>query len=369
MGQKKYFITANLVHKTAEGQEMTTGMELQENGALRCTKDVPFVIHYRARREQVVSWDKAGDVVFSRKIDPPVVVGVPIEDEGPIAFDPYKVRSAFDSADAESESSVRQFLNSAGTFWPFGTVSRSQFREWQTFVKLIRRDDFLQLAVTDHKAQDASKALNNWPNRKFFNFDEPEPTEDDLEWESRIPGLRADLVKAAEWRAARLRELLAYFASPTVHFRSCYTPEATERLKSEDALPTWPPADGDTMPILVYEPSNVLEAIAATISADRLQRIAHRACGGCGRLFLRTKPSQKYCGGADCKDKARATRRMEADRRAREFYTTKRRTGLTRAAIVSMADVAGHVLTSRIIERAEKALVRQSGKVKRVRRS
>ncbi len=350
---------------------MTTGMALQENSELHCTKDVPFVIDYQSHRDQVVSWDTAGDVVFSPKISPPAEVGVPIAYEGQVALDPYKVRDAFERADAESESSVRSFLNSAGTFWPFGSVSRSQFREWQAFVSLIRRDDFFQLAMTDHKAQDAAKALHNWPNRRFFNFDEAEVTEYELELQRGIPGIQASLDKAAKWRADQLRVLLSYFASPTIRLRSRYTPEAIERLTSEGAPPIYPPADGDTMPILVYEPRNVLEAIAATISADRLQRIAHRACGGCGRLFLRSKQSQRYCGseGTVCKNTARANRRTEADRKARDFYTGKRRAGLDRATIESMAPDAGHSLTARIIERAEKALARQSLQVMPKRQS
>jgi hypothetical protein len=337
--------------------EDITGLELTPGDApLPCAGAVPIAIDYCVLRECVASWEKANDIVFSRKIDStPIKVGVAIAHEQPVSLDPYKVRADFEKAD--SEVSVRRFLNSAGPFWRRGQVRLSQFREWQAFVKLIRRDDFLQLAAQDPEAQQAALALNSFPNT-FFHFDHPDDLAEIQRIQTDHPEFRASFDEARNWHEQQRRELLAYFASPTIAVHSCYTPEAIKRLKGEGKRPAWPPTNSDTMPIIVYKPRNVLECIAATISADRLQGIAHRACQGCGSLFLRAKESQKYCGGTACKDKARTARRTKESHKVRDFYCSRRAAGLEISAIRQMASAEGLKITDRDVERAEKALAR-----------
>jgi hypothetical protein len=62
-----------------------------------------------------------------------------------------------------------------------------------------------------------------------------------------------------------------------------------QRLK-EGHKKIWRP-----MAFLQIEVRNVLEAIAATIYADRAVKLKYRACDHCHRLFLFTNKKQKFC--------------------------------------------------------------------------
>lgn len=349
-------------------EETTKRESTQDYPEARYAGAVGISIDYRVLREQVVSWEHGSDIVFSRKIAiTPIEVGVPILYDGPVLLDAYDVRDDFEAAD--SEASVRRFLDSSGTFWPVGDVRLSQFREWQAFFKLIRRDDFLQLARTDHQAQEAHKALGNWPN-KFFHFDHPEDTAELQRTQSANPQFNSSFAAARKWRVDQLRSLLAYIDHPAAFVHTCYTLEAIAKMERDgtfdakwSAEPIRPPTIEETMPLFVYKPKNVLEAIAATISADRLQRVAHRVCESCGNLFLLTKTSQKYCKRPGCKGKARTTRRTKESHSFRDFYLTKRKAGYDALAIETMAAAEGLKITAttrREMGRAEKALARKT---------
>jgi hypothetical protein len=329
---------------------------------------VGISIHYQGLQEQVVSWEKGSDVVFSRKIDTtPIEVGVPLRYDGPVFLDAYAVRDDFEAADAEV--SVRRFLNGSGPFWPFGDVRLSQFREWQAFFKLIRRDDFLQLARTDPQAQEAHKALCNFPN-EFFHFDHPDDTAELERVQGANPQFMSSFANARNWRIDQIHSLLDYLDHPAAFVHACYTPEAIVKMTRDGAFdakwsayPFRPPTPEELMPLFVFKPKNVVEAIAATISADRLQRVAHRVCEGCGNLFLRGNTLQRYCKHPGCKEKARTKRRTNLSRSFRDSYLTKRKAGHDALAIEKMAIAEGQKITAAIrreMERAEKALARKT---------
>jgi hypothetical protein len=316
-----------------------------------------ILIDYTVLRPTIASWDQGSDVVFSPKIEvSPPEPGVLTKWEGPIRMDAYKVRDAFEKTD-NSEAGVRKFLNSAGPFWPFDSVRLSQFREWQALVKLIRRDDFDQLARTDPNSRQAVQALNHLPNT-FFNFEHPDDTAERQHAASAHPEVASMLELARKWRAKQIRELMDYFASPQLFQHSCDSPEAGKKIQrvQPDAFPS---LKSDNTPILVYKPTNVLEAIAVTIAVDAHRRIVYRACLSCGDLFLRTKKTQSYCTRTGCKGKARTARRTNESHTARAFYLGKREAGLDAPAIAQMAATEGLKLTPREIKRAEKAFARK----------
>jgi hypothetical protein len=330
---------------------------------LRCTGAVPMHIDYRVRPQLIGSRDQGSDIVFFEimRVPPKIEVGVVMPTEDPVYLDAYKVRDAFEAAD--TEVSVRRFLSSVGEFWPGSSVRLSQFREWQAFVRLIRREDFDELAKTDRQAYQAGLAMHDWPNT-FFNLDHAQlPTE----WEERMvresPELAEAMQEAEKWRQAQLKEVFQSFGSPTVAVGSRVTPEAIQNMERQKYSGPWPFTAKDMMPTLVYRPRYVLQAIAATISADKMQRIEYRACEGCGDLFRRKRDWQKCCERPGCKDKARAPRRKKSSQAARDFYTDKRTAGLEQTAIKQMATTEGLKLTARDIERAEKALARRLPKV------
>lgn len=333
---------------------------------------VPVMIHYRVFVDVVVSREKDGEVIFSRWIDPtPVTEGVAIPYEGPRQLDPYKVREAFTSA--KTEQQIRSFLSAAGDFWPFGHISMTEFTEWQELIHLIRREDFIQLAAGDERARDAYLTIHNFtvPNsapRSFFTATDQQAQEE----EARIlgnmqAGPREEMKRAFDesrkWSRQRRRELFQYITQPQASVVLVPTPEIECLIEKGEHKPVWPMPYSETMPTIVFTPTNVLEAIAATIAADRLQGIRHRACASedCRNLIPISKGSRErfYCEGKMCKARARLQRRAEADHAARMFYMAQRRTGMDPSVSEQLASNAGHVLSQRLIERAEKALARE----------
>jgi hypothetical protein len=358
---------------------------LPEREGAQCAGAVQISIRYRTMRDThtygkyeevypgpIVSYEKGGDIVFCEHVSHPL--DHPHEDVGhtisseTVELDAYKVRADFENATTEQE--IRQFLNSAGTFWPFGRVTQSEFCEWQDFVKLIRRDDFDRLCLTDTKAYNAARVLDN------FNIDEnpwfsgawkkrEEEIEEDLRRGlDRMPeSFRQDFEKTTRHRESATkhrRDLFDYFANPPAYAWMRYTPEAIKSFENGERTPErTAPLSTDLMPVLVFKPTNALEAIAATIAADRLKGTRHRVCEGCNSLFMRTKLSHKYCGGASCKDNARAKRRKDNDHKARDFYIGKRLSGLDTEAVLSLPESPNYKITPRVIERAEKALAKK----------
>ena len=365
---------------------MRKSQESIESEDARCASSVPISIKYVRQRNvhtygdgdeevypgEIVSCEREGDIVFVETFRHPLSFRHPRDETKHmismerIELDAYQVRADFETAKTESE--IRQFLNSAGRFLPLGsTLTMSEFREWQEFIKLLRRDDFRQVVSTDPRAREASLAIYNLTSA-FFGAYERAQQYHTAETERIVRNspeqtrkrTQEAFAEAQERETKRRRALMDYIREPPAYVRSRLTPEAIQSFeRGNRQFPPTGPEQKDIMPVLVFKPTCALEAIAATIAADRLRGIRHRVCDGCKRLFIRKKRSQKYCGGTSCKDKARTKRRTEADSKAREFYMEKRRAGLDREGVLSLPEASKFSLTPRVIERAEKALAKK----------
>jgi hypothetical protein len=367
-----------LGHNILEGREEEMNSELVNASPYRYVGAVAISINYSFRMLEVASWKQGDDVVFAQNPEsrwPDAQITSPgLFTEWP---DPFVVRDAFEAVN--SEESIRRFLSLAGPFWPDREIRLSQFREWQAFFKLYRRDDFSQLAEIDPQAKQAENALYDDPH-SFFHFEHPGDIERhnrDREIIGATPpsgdrNRQSPFVFGIEERRAKIRDLIVYVEHPTVFVRTDLTDDAIAKIERDDkaAGPNWvrqlpAPTPDETRQVLTYEPSNVIEAIAATISADRLLNIRHRVCEHCGRLFQltdRQKRNGTYCKHFACKDAARAKRRTKVNRDFRDFYIARRKAGHDPVTIEEMAISngikPGVAVTKREMERAEKALAR-----------
>jgi hypothetical protein len=220
-------------------------------------------------------------------------------------LDPYAIRRKFEAIDVDRPEMVARFLSEAGRFWPWESVLLSQFKEWREFFRWLRIEpDQAKKTPEGEKAWNTATLYEN----SFFAVSDLGFTR------ARYPLEASEKMKGSEhWRRIVLqdRETLA-----ALRGFALYPQEAgggsqvrLHLYDPEDWLPQQkgiPPEDwearrkkapkGRLEPYLRIDALNILEAIAATIYADRLHGQRFGKCKYCGGIFkIESDHGQQFC--------------------------------------------------------------------------
>ena len=249
----------------------------------------------------------------------------------PEELDPYAIRDAFEKV--KNESDALKFLKHAGRFWPKRSdVTWSQFQEWQEFVHLIRQHDFPELAQTNERATQALLAVNGFDNTFFTAPHSPYSDADKGELERAPNGASVLGLISKERKENLVRLIHSFFAPPAEWMTTMYPPtdDATATAMEQDAragvFSLHTPLEFlaqkyELKPVLVLQPPTILEAIAATIFADRRHGLRFGKCLHCKRIFeKRSGHKTKYCPNKTCKSAAlqKGWRKRDKARREKE---------------------------------------------------
>ena len=239
------------------------------------------------------------------------------------SLDPFAVRDAFEAV-SDVPSALR-FLSEAGIFWQFGEILWSQFREWQRFFCWLRQPH--EKAVLSQEGAKAWRTAEGWKNEFFteilrFPVDAMREIGPEKMREIEIADRRrlGDLRRFALWpgRATGDCVSIQWHEVSDKTFKRC---PPTRRFKGQDQKP-----------FLSIEVRDVVEAIAATIYADRCHGIDYEACKKCGRLFkVESNHGQEFCPAparlqsSPCKNAYQAQVRRDKLKAARAVSKLKRK--------------------------------------------
>jgi hypothetical protein len=249
-------------------------------------------------------------------------------------LDPYAIRDAFESADTPEK--IVHFLSEAGSFWRWERVLWSQFQEWQQFFKWLRLDP--KLARKDVQGKKALDTASGRSGRgsSFFAASDEEFTH------SRIPPDAIEQLGAERYRENEVADHQELF-----HLRTCalYLGWTSNRRMMDiswyDSSNPAPPEDrsrsatwsknATVKPYLRIEAHCVLEAIAATIYADRVHGLKYQKCKHCLKLFKIESdhgaifcPAPRQLKSSPCKNAYfQKNRRDEEKRKAKLNRKTK----------------------------------------------
>jgi len=221
-------------------------------------------------------------------------------------LDPYTIRQKFERVKDHEEA--RLFLCENGPFWPNWAVLYSQFEKWQEFFSWLRQEP--EDATKTQEGKKAWLTASGYDNQFFTNETWLLPEESREISPKRIWEIEGEIVQEL-----RLLRSFAHCLGGLPGLRGIGNPNRIT-LAWYDPKDGLDPADGGApedwlarrlkpgrkrgfrpMAYLRIEVQNVLEAIAATIYADRAVGLKYRKCAHrpCNRLFLVTNPKQKFC--------------------------------------------------------------------------
>lgn len=277
-----------------------------------------------------------------------------------VSLDPFAIRHEFERVD--NEAMAVRFLSEAGKFWPFESVLWSQFREWQDFFKWVRIDpDEAKKTPEGKKAWATAAGLET----SFFTTSDSEFTHARFLPEA-IEEIGADRFRQIELSDRKILWALRRFAlSPewadtksriSLGF---YDPQGKHQPENWQAKKKTP--KGGYEPYLQIEAHNVLEAIAATIYADRIGVVRYGKCKHCGKLFrVISDHGQEFCTPpprlktSPCKNAfMQKQRRTNEKKNAIDFVSERLSQGLSEAEIGSEAAEAGIRLSRSIWSKAK----------------
>jgi hypothetical protein len=281
---------------------------------------------------------------------------------GTTNLDPYPIRDAFETIET-AEEAVR-FLSESGTFWPFTQVLWSQFREWQAFFGWLRLDPARANKSPEGKrAWDTALGLGS----SFFAQTDAEFTR------SRFPEDAIEQMGAERWRENQIQDRHTLFCLR----RFALHPERRNEgsrvslgwydPKLKHAPEDWKmrrkgSAKGAVFePFLRIEALNVLEAVAATIYADRVNGTRFRKCKHCGKLFkVESDHEQAFCPAPEhlksspCKNAYFQHERRRNERNAIELLLEGWRAGLSEVELEKQASEQGIHVSTQIRTKARK---------------
>jgi hypothetical protein len=224
-------------------------------------------------------------------------------------LNPYSLREAF-VAVSDAPSALR-FLNEAGIFWPTESVLWSQFQEWQRFFYWLRQP--YETAVRSPEGAKAWRTADGFENQFFATLPEPEPNR-----VSKYGPL---------WRFV-LRPERPHGVSVSIKWHE------TEDKSFDPRPPVKEWKGKDQKPFLSIETHNIVEAIAATIYADRCHGLVYAVCKHkpCSKLFrVESQHGQEFCPApkwltsSPCKNAYQAQARrdkLKATKQARKAKPT-----------------------------------------------
>jgi hypothetical protein len=248
----------------------------------RILSGLPIRIDYQDLRYEYFCRPKEGDLLF----DLPRREG-----EGRIRrstnLDPYAIRDAFEAV--KDPTAALRFLSEAGRFWPFEAILWSQFQEWQLFFRWLRLAP--EKAMLSPEGQRAWLTADGFKN--LFFTDIPRFSPEAIQ-EIGPEGMRE--IEVADRQ--RLIELRRFALKPERLHGYCISLEWHE--VGDTSYKRCPPSKKfkgkDQKPFLSIEAHNIVEAIAATIYADRCDGLEYEQCKRCGKLFkVNSKHGQEFC--------------------------------------------------------------------------
>ena len=200
-------------------------------------------------------------------------------------LDPYAIRSAFFAV--EDSTTAARFMSAAGPFWPFGGVLWSDFQKWQQFFRWLRLP-----YETVAKDPEGLKAWHAAEGEGLFVELPPVP-------KARKGGTTAAKAQQKRHKLTELLSIIHMFAlRPGRQDDFCLSIQW--RAHGDKSFKPCPPLKkfkGKAQePYLNIEASNILEAIAATIYADRCSGVEYERCKECGKLFrVESGHGQEFC--------------------------------------------------------------------------
>ena len=211
-------------------------------------------------------------------------------------LDPYAIRKRFVTVDSPEGAAL--FLSEAGQFWIWQDVLWSQFQEWQKYFEWLRLPRELAMRSQEgKKARLTAQGLGN----QFFKVTDQEFTRARFHGAKLPPkDLRRNEVedRLALWN---LRRFAHFPGSSGVESRmslAWYDPKDGHAPEDWKARRSTAPKGGDAKyePYLRIETHYVLEAIAATIYVDRVNRLRYGKCKQCDRLFkIESDHGREFC--------------------------------------------------------------------------
>ena len=288
---------------------------------------MPIHIRYVAKIGQVSLTKQEGEYRFHLAFDYRDEKGRRGERWDNHEWNAYALRAAFDAV--KTETDALEFLSGAGSFLPSPhPLSWSAFQAWKRFVEIVRQENKLRALMAEVMSDEDGmavlarggdelevlKALGGYPNAFFTGtLRRLDPTTRSLcEWFYRPPQGALSI----EWLPLKDE------------------PELLSKVQKGGALMEFFRGAYGMRPVLRIEAECALQAIAATVYADRVGGVEWNKCEICNRLFkLESGQHKRYCSQT-CKDTARQRRRADKvnernrnKRAARNLETEKRTLG------------------------------------------
>jgi hypothetical protein len=279
---------------------------------------MPVVVHYVARIGDVRLTMRDGEYIFT--ISRSLSDGRGTQHWEEVTQNAFAIRNEFLKLKTPSEA--LDFLTKTGQFFPLdSTLSWSELQKWQRFTYLVQEHSELARAMEEGtrtgECAEALKALSGMYDSEFFDLpDSKSALEDQFWFEERVkrhPELKDSL-----------RQVWSWFRQPAGKACSIeWIPKKSRpnddklvrKLQAGGAMIEYLVAREDLRPVFLIRPEYSLEAIAASVFAERANGVEYRSCEYCKELFLVGSHKNKlYCSKERCKNTAHQHRKRKKAR-------------------------------------------------------
>lgn len=276
-------------------------------------------------------------------------------------LNPYAVRDAFEAV-RSTEEAVR-FLSESGRFWPFESVLWSQFQEWQAYFGWLRLEPSeASKSAEGKRAWETAAGLSN----SFFSQSISEFSR------SRFPEDAIEEIGPDRWREIQnedrniLLNLRRFAVDPARRGEGSQVSIHWYDPQDKHAQEDWKSRSGKASKTAIFEPYlriealNVIEAIAATVFADRVDRRRFGKCKHCGRIFkVESDHGQVFCPApphlqtSPCKNAHLQFERRRNERAAIEFLLKAWGRGMQESKVKVEAAKSGIRITAQAMAKAK----------------
>jgi hypothetical protein len=309
---------------------------------------MPVVVQYVATIGEVSLNKRDGNYLFT--IQPSLSDGKGTEHCEEVRQNAFAIRDEFLRLKTPSEAF--DFLSKTGQFSPVHyTLSWIELQKWQRFAHLVQEHAQLARAMDQGlltgECAEVLKALTGIYDSSFFDLPESETDLSDRLWfeeqVKRNPELTGFAEEGKRKNAERRRQLWKWFRRPAG--KACSIEWIPKNPQPNDGELFRKLQVGGTMiefllpreelrPVFLIRPAYMLEAIAASIFADRANGIEYRSCECCLELFpLGSHKNKLYCNQERCKNTAHQRRKRASlrDQKLTDSATDKLRLPAKRA--------------------------------------
>jgi hypothetical protein len=292
----------------------------------RSISAMPVVVHYVARIGDVRLTKRGDEYIF--KINRTLSDGEGRERSIEVQQNAFEIRDEFLKLKTPSEA--LDFLTNTGQFSPLDfTLRWSELQRWQRFTYLVQEHVQLARAMDEGlrvgECAEALKALSGSYDSAFFDLEDPKSAVADRFWREeqvrRHPELTEYVREGERINAERKRQVGSWFRQPAGNACSIeWIPktlqpdddELARKLQAGGAMIEYLVPRDNLRPVFLIRPAYSLEAIAASVFADRANGVEYRSCKYCEELFLVGSHKNKlYCSKARCKNTAHQKRKRE----------------------------------------------------------